>query len=138
MPVREQLGKKQIHYDAKRLRTALGVPSGIGSGGTAHNLLSAVHLDTETAAPDEGALILANSTSLWDILLHPGVSGVALVTDDTTWTADITPLWEGIHTFGVGKLGESLAWHCSMGEGHGIGGITVVAPCASLRTTIVV
>jgi len=138
MPVREQLGKKQIHYDAKRLRTALGVPSGAGSGGSSHNLLSAVHLDTETAAPDEGALILANSTPTWDILTHNDTAGCALVTDATTWLIDQTPNWTGIHTFEVGKLGESLAWHCSMGEGHGIGGITVVAPCASLRTTIVV
>jgi len=138
MPVREQLGKKQIHYDAKRLRTALGVPSGVGSGGLSHTLLGVVHTDTEVVAPQEGALILANSTPNWDILAHNQTVGCALVTDATTWLIDQTPNWTGIHTFEVGKLGESLAWHCAMGEGHGIGGQTVIAPCASLRSTIVV
>ena len=137
MPIREQFGRKQFHWDLKRLRTALGVAA--TGGGTLHPLLGATHIDTVTATPpDEGSLVLANSDFLWDVLLHNDTRGCALVTTVATWEIDQTPNWTGIHTFEVGKLGESLAWHCSMEEAHGIGGQTVVAPCASLRTTIVV
>ena len=137
MPIRDPLGRKVIQWDARRLRTALGVTA--TGGGTSHPLLGAVHSDTETATPpDEGSLIIASSDFLWDVLLHNDTAGCALVTDSTTWTIDQTPLWTGVHTFGVGKLGESLAWHCSMEEAHGIGGMTVIAPSASLRSTIAV
>jgi hypothetical protein len=137
MPIRNPLGRKTIQWDARRLRTALGV-AGSGGGGS-HPLLGAVHSDTETVTPpDEGSLVLANSDFLWDVLLHNDTRGCALVSSATTWTMDQAPFWTGIHTFEVGKAGESLAWHCAMNEGHGLGGITVVAPSASLRSTITV
>ena len=133
MPLPRKLGEKDILTDLRRIKTGLGVSTG---GTSAHPLLGPMHTDTTTSGPDEGAMILADSTPEWNILLHPRAAGYALVTDATTWLIDQTPLWTGVHTFGVGKLGESLAWHCSMNEGHGLGGIVVVAPCASLRSTI--
>jgi hypothetical protein len=135
MPLRRKLGEKDIMTDLRRIRTGLGLAT---SGSSPHTLLGATHTDAATAAPVEGALVLADSTSEWNILLHPGAAGYALVTDATTWAIDQTPLWTGLHTFGVGKLGESLSFHTSMGEGHGLGGQVVVAPCASLRSAIVV
>ena len=137
MPIRERLSKKQIHYDLRRIRTGTGVAA--TGGGSAHPLLSVVHSDTEVITPpDEGSLVLANDTPLWGVLLHNDTAGSALVTNATTWIIDQTPLWTGIHTFGVGKRGESLAFHTSMGEAHGLGGMVVIAPSASRRSTIVV
>lgn len=99
MPIREILSKKEIHRDARRLRTIVG---GAGGATGPHTLLGVVHSDTDVAAPIEGALVLANATPTWDVLPHPAASGYAMVTDDTTWTIDLTPTWEGRHSWNDG------------------------------------
>ncbi len=106
MPLKEQIGKKKFLTDARRLATAMGVAA--AGGTTPHNLLGNYHTDTETNAPSEGALVLANATSKWDVLLHPDAAGYAMVTDATTWLADQTPTWTGTHTWDDGA-GDSPA-----------------------------
>lgn len=107
MPLRERLAQKQIHYDARRLRTIL---SGAGGAAAPHTLLGVVHSDTAVSAPVEGALVLADATPEWNILLHPSAEGYAMVTDATTWLIDQTPVWTGDHTWDDGD-GDSPATH---------------------------
>ena len=99
MPRRERLAKKGIHEDARRLRS---IPRGKGGGVAPHSLLGSVHRDTEVAAAVQGAMVLANSTPEWGILLHPGIAGEALVTDATDVAWDRTPIWTGAHTWDDG------------------------------------
>jgi hypothetical protein len=69
-----------------------------------HPLLGAVHTDTEVITPpDEGSLVLANDTPVWDVLLHNDTAGCAMVSDATTWTMDQTPTWTGDHTWDDGS-----------------------------------
>jgi hypothetical protein len=98
MPRRDPLGWKGIHHDARRLRS---VPHGRGGIGP-HALLGNVHNDTAVAAPVRGAMVLADSTPEWNILLHPAGAGYALVTDATDVTWDQTPTWTGDHTWDDG------------------------------------
>jgi hypothetical protein len=53
-------------------------------------------------------MILADSTPQWAPLFHPAASGYALVTDDTDVAWDLTPVWEGDHTWDDGA-GDSPA-----------------------------
>ncbi len=101
MPRRERLAQKGIHEDARRLRS---MPRGRGGGVAPHHLLGQFHSDAEIAAPVQGAMILANATPNWDILLHPTATGYALVTDATDVAWDIDPEWRGRHSWhdGVG------------------------------------
>jgi hypothetical protein len=96
MPRRERLAQKQIHWDAKRLRT---INAGAAGGTGPHALLGNIHNDTAVAAPVQGAMVLADDTPEWNILLHPAAAGYALVTDGTDVAWDQTPVWTGLHTF---------------------------------------
>lgn len=108
MPRREQLARKGIHEDKRRLRS---MPSGAGPGAVApHSLLGSVHKDTVIAAVVEGAMVLGDDTPDWNILLHPTAAGYALVTGATTFAWDQTPTWTGDHTWDDGD-GDSPALH---------------------------
>jgi hypothetical protein len=105
VPKRERLAQKQIHYDARRLRTLMSAaPGGTGP----HALLGSVHNDTVVSAPVQGGMVLADSTPEWNILLHPTAAGYALVTDATDVAWDQTPTWTGNHTWDDGT-GDSPA-----------------------------
>lgn len=154
MPLlRPQLGTADINTDRRRLATGTG--SGGGGNVRAHRLLGAQHSDTEEGHASEGSMILGNSDGMWDELIHPDATGYALVTDATTWTIDQTPVWTGRHAWNDGSVvrayvdedGESVfrrtrtelqASHFAMGESHGLGGTTYIAPCAGLRAPLVI
>jgi hypothetical protein len=68
-----------------------GDPSGGSGFAVPHDILSAVH-DATTAAPTQGALIVANATPEWDRLAHPGVAYQHLESDTSTlsWVTNLT------------------------------------------------
>ena len=151
--LRPQLGTRDINTDRRRLNTGTG--DGGGSSVKNHQLLGPKHSDAEEGHASEGSLILGNSDANWEELIHPDAAGYAFITDATTWTIDLTPTWQGRHTWNDGTTswayidedGESVfrrtrtelqASHFSMGESHGIGGTAHVAPCASLRSAVTI
>jgi hypothetical protein len=99
VPLKRQLGTKDILTDLRRINTGAGAGSGSVKP---HAVLGPKHSDSDTANPAEGAMILGDSTPEWNILLHPAAAGYALVTGATTFAWDQTPTWTGSHTWNAG------------------------------------
>ena len=139
MELTRRLGDRDILTDLRRLRTGGGWATGAGNGAVGeHDLLGPRHTDTDPNGPAEGAIIVGDATPQWGILLHPAAAGYAMVTSATTWLIDQTPDWTGLHTYYDGLRAEFRACHFSMPESHGFGGTTYIAPCAGLRSYLVI
>jgi len=102
MARKDQLARKNITADAKRLATLLRAATNVGSSvskAKRHDFLSYEHEDTVEQSPTRGDIVVANSTPAWAALAHPG-AGYALIPDANDITWDQTPTWTGLHTWG--------------------------------------
>jgi len=74
-----------------------------GAAAGAHNLLSATHTDTVTAAAARGYVVRGNATPKWE-RYDASTDGAALVGDGADVASTLTPTWKGLHTFNAGLV----------------------------------